>query len=402
MISNPKDFYRKLDSFLSDIYRVGSDRILSTVLNELVDFFGKDLHVQNGSLYELDVEYFVLLHSVKVSNTNDISTRLNLHDPAVQQVLKHGSFIYNSPNEQLNHYLKSGKENLTTVAFTVQSDTEKWLFVFELAQGWDREEIEFAINTIRKVLNARISSESFRNSLHQAELIQRSLLPKGPIEIRGFEVAGESISTDIVGGDLFDIINFDDEHFGVAVGDASGHGLPAALLVRDVVTGLRMGLEKEMKITPVLEKLNRVIHKSTLSTSFISLFYGEIESNGNLVYANAGHPAPILVAGERLELLERGGLVLGPMPEVKLRRGFTYMNPGNVLVLFSDGLLERQNRFGVPFEIERVKQIVVDHQHRSAESIKSILIESALNFGDKSTWKDDVTVVVIKRNLEEK
>ncbi|MFZ5515161.1 MAG: PP2C family protein-serine/threonine phosphatase [Candidatus Zhuqueibacterota bacterium] len=314
--------------------------------------------------------------------------------------MKHGSYIFNPPQEHPHHYSKSQQENLTPVAFAIQNGSMKWLFIFDLTPGWTREEIEFSINTIRKVLNARIANESFRNSMRQAELIQQSLLPKGPIEFAGFEIAGDSISTDIVGGDLFDFIHFDDDHFGIAVGDSSGHGLPAALLVRDVVTGLRMGLEKEMKITPVLEKLNRVIHRSTLSTAFISLFYGEIEANGNVVYTNAGHPPPILFSGEHIEMLDLGGLVLGPMPEVKLRRGFARMNPGNVLVMYSDGLIERQNRYGIQFELDRVKKIVIDHQHRSAENIKDILIESAFNYGEKGSWKDDVTVVVVKRKPE--
>ena len=81
---------------------------------------------------------------------------------------------------------------------------------------------------------------------------------------------------------------------GVSIGDASGHGLPAALLVRDVVTGLRMGIEKELKVAHVFEKLNRVIHRSRLSSRFVSVFYGELEADGNLVYVNAGHQPPIL------------------------------------------------------------------------------------------------------------
>jgi len=108
----------------------------------------------------------------------------------------------------------------------------------------------------------------------------------------------------------------------VAVGDASGHGLPAALLVRDVVTGLRMGVEKEAKMAEAMEKLNRIIHRSTLSTRFVSLFYGAIESNGNFRYVNAGHPPPILVNGSRIKRLKATGTILGAVPEISLHRSF--------------------------------------------------------------------------------
>ena len=395
MPSNPKDFYRKLDAFLSEIYQVGSEEIISTVLKELVTFLGKDLRIQNGRLYELDVENFVLLHHINLEFTSESITSLPLDDEAVQLVLLHGCYIYNEP--RLISKIRSGKEPLTPAAFYVQKEEQVWLFVFELLPGWEREEIDFSLNTIRKVLTARISSETFRNYLHQAELIQRSLLPKNSPKIDGFDIAGKSISTDIVGGDLYDYIEYDEEMFGVAVGDASGHGLPAALVVRDVVTGLRMGLEREMKLTKALEKLNRVIHRSSLSTSFISLFYCEIETNGTIVYSNAGHPPPLLVSGETIQMLDRGGFVLGPLPEVKLKRGFAMLIPGDMLILYSDGILERQNRYGVPFEMDRLKKSVLEYQNLSADELMNLIIKSVYNFGDKSKWKDDVTVVVIKR-----
>ena len=398
MLSNPKEFYRKLDTFLSDIYQVGSENVLSTVLKELVDFLGKDLYIQNGRLYELDVEKFELIQCINLDESCLKDSTLTLDNDAVQLVLQNGCYIFNDPRLSGLIRTQSGDgRGETPAAFFVQKEEQQWLFIFELQAGWDREEIDFSLNTIRKVLSARISSETFRDYLHQAERIQRSLLPKKPPKIKNFDIHGKSISTDIVGGDLYDYILFDDDIFGVAIGDASGHGLPAALLVRDVVTGLRMGVEKEMKLTRVLEKLNRVIHRSTLSTSFISLFYCEIETNGNLVYSNAGHPPPLLVEGYNVQMLDRGGLVLGPMPEVKLKRGFAFLKPKSTLILYSDGLLERLNRYGVPFELERLKKVVLEYQAQSAQEICNTIIESAYNFGNKSKWKDDVTVVVVKR-----
>src|SRR5258708_5402285 len=93
---------------------------------------------------------------------------------------------------------------------------------------------------------------------------------------------------------VYSFADSDEDMLGLSIGDASGHGLPAALLVRDVVTGLRMGLERELKIAHVFTKLNRVIHRSTLSSRFVSVFYAELERNGNLIYVNAGHQPPLL------------------------------------------------------------------------------------------------------------
>jgi len=397
MIQNPKEFYRKLDEFLFEIYQVGSENILSTVLEELVKQLGKDLHIKNGRLYELAVDEFVLVYCTNLQNEK-VEEVLDINEPSIQLVLQHGCYIYHDPQQIFPSQSKIPQDFIPMVAFTIQKEEIVWLFVFELEDGWDRDEIEFSINTTRKVLNARMISDYMNNSLYQVELIQRSLLPRKTPIIDGFEVFGRSISAEIVGGDLYDYILFDGGvHFGVAIGDASGHGLPAALLVRDVVTGLRMGLEKEMKISPVLEKLNRVIHRSTLSTSFISLFYAEIETNGDLVYVNAGHPEPMLVQGKKVTLLKRGGTILGPLPNVKLKRGFAFMPPDSVLVLYTDGVIERRNAFGEAFDKNRLKELIIKNQHYSAEKLVNEIIDAVYNFGNSGPWKDDVTVVVVKR-----
>src|SRR4029434_4486679 len=91
-------------------------------------------------------------------------------------------------------------------------------------------------------------------------------------------------------GDSRAFIPLSARRLGIAIADASGHGLPAALQVRDVYTGLRMAVERGFKIVRTVERLNRIIHESRLTTRFVSLFYGEIEDDGNMMYVNAGHP----------------------------------------------------------------------------------------------------------------
>jgi len=394
MIQNPKEYYRKLDAILAEIDQIGSDKILPMILKKLVNTLGEDLHIRNGRLYELALDEFIPVQSDNLQA--EVKKPLPLKSSAIQEVLRHGCFIFHEDDFLLD-VEKDSREFVPQVAFTVQKNEIVWLFVLELYDGWDREAIEFSINTIRKVLNARLISEWMKSSLYQAEMIQKSLLPRKPPEIPGFDIYGKSISAEIVGGDLYDYILFDEGNFGVAVGDASGHGLPAALLVRDVVTGLRMGLEKEMKISPVLEKLNRVIHRSTLSTAFISLFYAEIENNGDVVYINAGHPEAMLVHKKKVELLKRGGTILGPLPKVKLQRGFTNIPPGGVLVLYSDGIIERRNHFGEAFEKDRLQKMILDNLDLSAEKLVKEIINEVFNFGNHTPWDDDVTVVVIKR-----
>lgn len=200
-----------------------------------------------------------------------------------------------------------------------------------------------------------------------------------------------------MGGNFFDFSVFGADVFSVAIGDASGHGLPAALLVRDVVTGLRMGVEKEMKMAEAMQKLNRVIHRSTLSARFISLFYGEIESTGNIFYVNAGHPPPLLVHGSQVKQLKATGMILGAIAEISLHRASTSFEPGAVLVMYSDGLLERRNDVEEEFGLARLENLIVQHQQKSAQKILEVIYQTNFAFGNQAKWQDDVTAVVIKK-----
>ncbi len=398
----PKTFYRKLDDLLRKIGKEKSGKkFLSTIVAEIEHLFGEDLRITNGRIYQEQGENFTLvapLEKIKPKHGH----RLSAKSEAVQRVLKFGSYIFDDPALGTEFGIDGQTEYAIPAAFTVARNPDRrWLFVFELNSGWSREEIEFCMNAVRSALNYRLFSDAIKNDLQQAATIQQSLLPASAPPVRGYEVAGRSQPAELVGGDLYDYIPFDDDMFGVAVGDASGHGLPAALLVRDVVTGLRMGLEKEMKMVETLKKLNRVIHRSTYSSRFVSLFYGEIESNGNVIYANAGHPAPLLVHGERVVELKANGIIIGALPEISLHRGYAFFEPGGVLLMYSDGIFERQGRDGQQFSIARLKELAVQHQAKSAQEILDTIFNAVYEYGEGANWEDDATLVVVKRVVPE-
>jgi sigma-B regulation protein RsbU (phosphoserine phosphatase) len=235
-------------------------------------------------------------------------------------------------------------------------------------------------------------------SLEQAAEIQQSLLVEEPPSFPGFELAARSRPAEEVGGDFFDFAVFDEDMLGLSIGDASGHGLPAALLVRDVVTGLRMGLERELKIAYVFTKLNRVIHRSTLSSRFVSVFYAELERNGNLIYVNAGHQPPLLfhAKGKPIELTT-GGTVIGPLPEVRFHRGMAYLQPGDLLVMCTDGILERRAPDGSFFGEDRLRALVRDRRGASASALLEAIFDASEAHGRGRPWEDDATVVVVRR-----
>ncbi len=398
-VIQPKDLYRKLAALLANIDEGRSkNRFLFSVLVKLESSFAKDLHLTNGRLYREDRGQFLPVIAPNRAEAAHPQAVMALDVEAAQLVIRNGSYIYNDPSLSINRQLSLEREYTVPAAFIVQNPSRRWIFVFTLKSGWVREEVEFCLNAVRAQLNFRLFSDAMKNEVRQAEVIQQSLLPSNPPYIAGYETAGRSQPAEVVGGDFFDFTIFNEEVFCTAVGDASGHGLAAALLVRDVVTGLRMGVEKEMKMAEAMQKLNRVIHRSTLSTRFVSLFYGEIESNGSIFYVNAGHPPPRLVHGSLVKQLLATGTILGALPEISLHRASARFEGGGVLVMYSDGLLERRNDADEEFGLSRLEEVVVQNQKQGAQNILEMIYQAVFAFGNQTKWNDDVTVVVVKKS----
>jgi sigma-B regulation protein RsbU (phosphoserine phosphatase) len=259
--------------------------------------------------------------------------------------------------------------------------------------------VDFALNVLRAALGLHLLEERVRVSFRQVAEIQESLLREAAPQVPGFDVAYKSIPVEEVGGDFCDFVPLGGDLMGFAIGDASGHGLPAALLVRDVVTGLRMGLEKHLRMEYVFSKLNRVIHRSNVSSHYVSAFYGELEPNGQISYVNAGHQPPLLFRKDRVLELRTGGTVIGPLPEVPYRRGLVRLDPGSVLVLFTDGIVERRAH-GDEFGDERLKRVVQESHGIPAAQLLERILDAAFVYGEGRSWEDDVTIMVIRRPEE--
>ncbi|MEK7283592.1 MAG: PP2C family protein-serine/threonine phosphatase, partial [Acidobacteriota bacterium] len=172
--------------------------------------------------------------------------------------------------------------------------------------------------------------------------------------------------------------------------------LPAALQARDVITGLRMGMSEHLKIVSTIERLNKVINRSTLVTRFASLFYGELERNGNFIYCNAGHPPALLYQDGRFQELDQGGLVLGPDPDAHYERGYLRFRPSDVIVIYSDGITEAQSPEGEDFGVPRLQGIIAGHLSLPARGLADLIFQQVEAFSRRSRPRDDQTVVVVR------
>jgi len=394
----PKTFYRELDAILTTIRKEESgDQYFQSILRELEQRFGKALNISRSHIYEKRGNEYVMVHSTAAKKDLRILTRISAEDSAVQLILRHRSYIFNQP-ENLGGFCQSiSAGDMMLAAISVNNPDRWWLFVFELAPGWAWEEIILFMNAVRTALNYRLFSEMIHTELERSVQIQKSLLPKSAPDVQGYDVFGLSQPAELVGGDFYDYYILDNEMFGVSLGDASGHGLPAALLVRDVVIGLRMGLATEMRLLYMIRKLNYVIQQSTYSTNFVSLFVGELEKEGHLFYVNAGHPPPFVISDQRTIDLEATGITLGFLSEIELTRSHVHMQRGSLLVIYSDGIIERKNNTEEMFGVNRLKELTMKHRDQSAKALVGMVFDEVYRFGGRTNWDDDATLVIIKR-----
>jgi len=395
---DPKIFYRELDSLLAQIgLEKSDDNFFSKIFDELRERFGESLKITKGHLYEKRGELFVRVYSQSNSHPNVISDKLPVAQDEIQAVLKHGSYIYDQDNCRAIFKLQSEGISVIPAAISIQITEQHWLLVFELGAEWIREEILLFLNAVRTALNYKLFSELMETEINMAAQIQKSLLPRNPIEVPGFEMAHFYQPAESVGGDFYDYYQFEEGAFGVCLGDASGHGLPAALLARDVVIGLRMGLNKHIRIVRTIKRLNRVIQRSTYSTNFMSLFIGEFEDSENLFYVNAGHPPPLLFSGKKVTQLKATGIALGFLPDESWHRSHVTFQPGDVLAIYSDGIIERERGSEEQYGIKRMQRQIIKNCKSSASDIRDSVIQDVYNFGKKKTWADDVSIVIVKR-----
>jgi sigma-B regulation protein RsbU (phosphoserine phosphatase) len=394
-LNDPKSFSRKLDSLLTKIGKDAThENFISSIMDNLVENFGKELQIVDGSIYDHRGKEFILVYSL---SHNKWSDQISLDSEAIQLINKHGSYIFDSLRFRQYFWKTKDSIDLVPAAVTINTPERQLLIVFGLQTGWTREEISLFINAFQMALTFRLFSDMMDSELQKTVQIQKSLLPRHAPKIPGYDLSGRSVPAILVGGDFYEYFESDEGHFGISIGDASGHGLPAALLVRDVVVGLRMGLISQFKLAHIVKNLNQVIQKSTFASNFVSLVLGEFERDGHFFYVNAGHPAPFVLKDEEIIELSATGMVIGFMKKADIQRAHVQLKPGSIMVLYTDGIIERQNIYGEQYDVYRLHEIVKKNRDKSAEEIIDEIFTDVYKFGSSVNWEDDASVVIIKR-----
>ena len=254
----------------------------------------------------------------------------------------------------------------------------------------------------QQIRQAQIKLAIAQSEIKIAQRIQASLSPSAPIKSKHFEVTGYCLPADQVGGDYFDYFYRNQDHLDMIIADVSGHSIGPALFMVETRSAIRTQASGSATPAETLKVLNNFLFEDLdRSDYFITLFYLQYNiTNHQLSFANAGHPPPLLLSPFQTECrqLDADGLILGVNKKVIFEQKTTTLAPGDLILLYTDGLTEAENPHGEFFGLDRVSDILVQHAQHPPQTIIEVLLEQLKQFCHSESFNDDITLMIFKRN----
>jgi serine phosphatase RsbU (regulator of sigma subunit) len=249
--------------------------------------------------------------------------------------------------------------------------------------------------------NARLYREATEKAKLEHELkiaaaIQQGLMPEPERCAPFFSAAGTTVPCRAIGGDFFEYVDLGAEAVGFALGDVSGKGAPAALLTAIIQGMFTVQTEASSGPSDVLGHINRGLLRRAVESKFVTLFYATLSADGTLCYSNGGHNAPFLVRKDRVERLEKGGMILGMFDFATYEQETLSLDDGDTVLVFSDGVSEAQNAEGEELGDARIEAFLTANRSASAAQLRDGLIGVVRSFAAGAAQGDDLTVLVVR------
>jgi serine phosphatase RsbU (regulator of sigma subunit)/predicted ester cyclase len=280
---------------------------------------------------------------------------------------------------------------------------EDWtaIYIHRIAGGKIVEEWSEAstlVATLQRLEQETRERARVEQELQLARRIQHALLPKDLPELEGWEIAYHYQPAREVGGDFYDFLRLDDGRVGLVIGDVSGKGIPAAVLMANTQSVLR-AVAQRGGISPgeVLAEANEVLYAYIPPNTFVTCFYGVLDpESGRLLYANAGHDLPCERHDGRVEELRARGMPLGLMTGMSYEEKETTLVPGDSILFYSDGLIEAHNSEREMFGSPRLRTLMAEHP-TGEKGLSALLLEELERFtGEEWEQEDDITLITLR------
>jgi sigma-B regulation protein RsbU (phosphoserine phosphatase) len=386
------------------------------LLVRMVDRAVKTVGAERGLLFVADDEDVPQMRVSRAANQTDLPVDVSYSSQVVTSVFDDRKSICQKTDESTNFDpsqsmidlairavmcvpLKSGEDRLGVIYVDQRASTRMFsradLRFFEafadmLAVVW----------TNRRIMEERLAAARLRQDMELARTIQQNLVPERPLRVDGYSLCGRVIPATETGGDYFDFFRTRDRLV-MAVGDVSGHGVGAALVMAAARAYVRSFCQGGSEPAAILSLVNRHLAQDIADDMFMSMFLCLLNpETGEFVYANAGHPAPILLRAldGGTESLKATGMALGVDEDVMVdQEGPLRIGPGDTVVGFSDGLTELRQGDGTLYGTQRVIDSIIAHKDRSAPDLLNFMFSDALAWGEMDPeHADDVTVSVLR------
>lgn len=407
---NQRKLYRTIESLSPERFDT-SDELLMCLLDEIVRHEG--MNMRGGRIWKLHPRknsYVLLKQTGDIERLPDgFSIRVSEYPP-VFDIARRRSVIAEETHKILRRkgiggYAAAGIGEKVKVR-------DAFLYPYLIAFNSDAKDdrildtlniVSSAATSILKSKRIEAQTKLLEKDLDQAYKIQKSILPAHQLTFGDYELFGISLPDRIVGGDFFDYLSIgdDSDRIGVVIGDAASKGLPAAIEALYISGALKMGAAFESKMTTLIKRINNLVDQTFADDRFVTLFYAELlnNTNGLCLYTNAGHNAPMYYkAGtDTIELLENTGPVLGLAPDQKYQTENINLAKGDILLLYTDGIVEAADVNFKLYGEERLRQKLLQLKDLNPREITQAILEEVQLYSAQGSYSDDKTLVAIKR-----
>ncbi len=406
---NQRQLRKTLAGFYSKKFDSGSD-LLTHVVQQIVEHAG--IEITGGRVWRLRTAAFAYELVSQVGSVHQIREQYRIRAdryPMFKLLPKQRTMVLRETDRYLRQkgilwYSATGVGDIVKLR-----DARLYQYILSFNTTLSEEQIAPTLDIISIVVSNMLTnlrnerrSTQYKKDLDQARQIQQSILPDRALRFHHYEIYGLSVADKIVGGDFFDYIETEDgDRLSIAIGDSASKGMVSAVQALYVSGAIRMGIGFQTKLISLARRINLLIHRMFPSERFVTLVIAELtnDTKGICLYINAGHPRPILfhAATREIELLESTGTIIGPFPDQSFSRESAVLAPGDILLMYTDGLMEAMDTEGNQYTEKRLAEDVVTLHNRSAEEIAHAIVERVQKFGARGKNQDDKTIVVVKR-----
>lgn len=250
-----------------------------------------------------------------------------------------------------------------------------------------------------RLYTERLEQEKLNLELEDARKVQQLLLPRRMPRFAHFEFSAKYALANRVGGDYYDFIPLDDTRLAVVIADVSGHDIASAIVMAMGRNMVRTLFGQGLKASQIMARTSQILRQDTQSSRYITMFLGVLDSRKmTMTYCNAGHNYPLYLASksEKFDSLATGGFPLGLVDDDTYQEETIELSPGDLLILYTDGLIEAQAPSGDMFELDRLESTILSHRNEPVEKLCDTLYEKALDFTEQEKLQDDFTFLAIR------